>query len=45
MLRDEVEPMIVVQQQASPLSAYRSWFAGGTLDGVWASKRDALVGG
>lgn len=32
VLRDEVEPMIVVQQQASPLSAYRSWFAGGTLD-------------
>lgn len=32
VLRDEVEPMIVVQQQASPLSAYRSWFAGSTLD-------------
>lgn len=32
VLRDEVEPMIVVQQQASPLSAYRSWFAGGSLD-------------
>ena len=32
VLRDEVEPMIVVQQQSSPLSSYRSWFAGGTLD-------------
>ena len=32
VLRDEVEPMVVVQQQASPLSAYRSWFAGSTLD-------------
>lgn len=32
VLRDEVEPMIVAQQQASPLSAYRSWFAGGSLD-------------
>ncbi|MFJ2543419.1 transglutaminase domain-containing protein [Microbacterium sp. NPDC087589] len=32
VLRDEVEPMVVVQQQASPLSSYRSWFAGGTLD-------------
>ena len=27
VLRDEIEPMVVVQQQASPLSAYRSWFA------------------
>jgi hypothetical protein len=34
VLRDEVEPMVVVQQQASPLSAYRSWFAGSTLDGT-----------
>lgn len=32
VLRDEIEPMIVVQQQASPLSSYRSWFAGDTLD-------------
>ncbi|WP_091229645.1 transglutaminase domain-containing protein [Microbacterium sp. 3J1] len=32
VLRDEVEPMIVVQQQPSPLSAYRSWFSGGRLD-------------
>ncbi|AQY00507.1 MULTISPECIES: transglutaminase domain-containing protein [Microbacterium] len=32
VLRDEIEPMVVVQQQASPLSAYRSWFAGSTLD-------------
>ncbi|OAN43211.1 transglutaminase domain-containing protein [Microbacterium sp. H83] len=34
VLRDEVEPMIVVQQQPSPLSAYRSWFSGGRLDEV-----------
>ncbi|WP_395244338.1 transglutaminase domain-containing protein [Agromyces sp. MMS24-K17] len=27
-LRDEVEPAIVVQRQASPLASYRSWFAG-----------------
>nr|WP_201468695.1 transglutaminase domain-containing protein [Microbacterium hydrocarbonoxydans] len=26
VLRDEVEPMVVVQQQTSPLSSYRSWF-------------------
>jgi hypothetical protein len=26
VLRDEVEPMIVVQQQPSPLAGYRSWF-------------------
>lgn len=32
VLRDEIEPMVVVQQQPSPLSSYRSWFAGGTLD-------------
>ena len=32
VLRDEIEPMIVVQQQPSPLSSYRSWFAGDTLD-------------
>lgn len=32
VLRDEIEPMVVVQQQASPLSAYRSWFVGSTLD-------------
>lgn len=34
VLRDEVEPMIVVQQQPSPLSSYRSWFSGDTLDQV-----------
>lgn len=34
VLRDEIEPMIVVQQQASPLSGYRSWFAGDRLDGT-----------
>ena len=27
VLRDDVEPMVVVQQQPSPLSAYRGWFA------------------
>ncbi|MCI1017004.1 transglutaminase domain-containing protein [Microbacterium sp. C5A9] len=32
VLRDEVEPMVVVQQQASPLSSYRSWFASDRLD-------------
>lgn len=32
VLRDEVEPMVVVQQQASPLSSYRAWFAGDRLD-------------
>lgn len=32
VLRDEVEPTIVVQQQPSPLSAYRSWFATDRLD-------------
>ncbi|WP_249520622.1 transglutaminase-like domain-containing protein [Microbacterium sp. ER1] len=32
VLRDEVEPMVVVQEQPSPLSSYRSWFAGGMLD-------------
>ncbi|MFT4158082.1 MAG: transglutaminase domain-containing protein [Microbacterium sp.] len=26
VLRDEVEPVIVAQQQASPLAGYRSWF-------------------
>lgn len=32
VLREGIEPMIVVQQQTSPLSSYRSWFSGGTLD-------------
>lgn len=32
VLRDEVEPMVVVQQQASPLSSYRSWFTAERLD-------------
>lgn len=32
VLRDDVEPMIVVQQQISPLSTYRSWFTSSTLD-------------
>lgn len=27
-LRDVVDPLLVVQQQPSPLSSYRSWFAG-----------------
>ncbi|MDQ0646816.1 hypothetical protein QFZ53_001012 [Microbacterium natoriense] len=32
VLRDEVEPMIVVQQQSSPLSEYRSWFTAERAD-------------
>ncbi|MGO2746707.1 transglutaminase domain-containing protein [Microbacterium sp.] len=32
VLRDEIEPMIVVQKQPSPLSAYRSWFTNAQLD-------------
>lgn len=32
VLRDEIEPMVVVQQQTSPLGAYRAWFAGDRLD-------------
>lgn len=32
VLRDEIEPMVVVQQQPSPLTSYRSWFAGDRLD-------------
>lgn len=32
VLRDGIEPLVVVQQQPSPLSSYRSWFAGDTLD-------------
>ncbi|WP_341940446.1 transglutaminase domain-containing protein [Microbacterium sp. LWH10-1.2] len=32
VLRDEVEPMIVVQQQPSPLSGYRSWFTAERAD-------------
>ena len=32
VLRDEIEPMVVVQEQPSPLSSYRSWFSGDTLD-------------
>lgn len=31
-LRDEVTPSIVLQRQPSPLSAYRSWFAGDRFD-------------
>lgn len=31
-LRDQVDPLLVVQQQPSPLSVYRSWFAGETFD-------------
>ncbi|UOE43961.1 transglutaminase domain-containing protein [Agromyces larvae] len=31
-LRDEVEPAVVMQQQASPLAAYRSWFTADLLD-------------
>ncbi|WP_394554656.1 transglutaminase domain-containing protein [Agromyces sp. MMS24-JH15] len=32
VLRDAVEPSIVVQRQPSPLSDYRSWFRASTLD-------------
>jgi hypothetical protein len=32
VLRDEVEPMIVVQQQPSPLGEYRSWFTADRAD-------------
>jgi hypothetical protein len=32
VLRDEVEPMIVVQQQPSPLGEYRSWFTAERAD-------------
>lgn len=32
VLRDEVEPMIVVQQQSSPLGEYRSWFTAERAD-------------
>lgn len=32
VLRDGVEPMIVVREQPSPLSSYRSWFSGDSLD-------------
>jgi hypothetical protein len=32
VLRDGIEPMIVVQEQSSPLGAYRAWFAGDRLD-------------
>nr|WP_314844728.1 transglutaminase domain-containing protein [uncultured Microbacterium sp.] len=32
VLRDDVEPMVVVQQQISPLSTYRSWFTTSMLD-------------
>ncbi|MFD5224358.1 transglutaminase domain-containing protein [Microbacterium sp. NPDC058342] len=31
VLRDDVEPMVVVRAQPSPLSAYRSWFSGERL--------------
>ncbi|MEZ7753882.1 hypothetical protein O5Y58_00030 [Microbacterium paraoxydans] len=31
VLRDEIEPQVVVQEQPSPLSSYRSWFSGDTL--------------
>lgn len=33
-LRDEVDPLIIVQQQASPLSAYRTWFSEENYDEV-----------
>lgn len=32
VLRDEVEPMVVVQRQTSPLSAYRGWFTADRLE-------------
>lgn len=32
VLRDDVEPMVVVQRQISPLSTYRSWFTTSMLD-------------
>jgi hypothetical protein len=31
-LRDAVDPLLVVQQQPSPLSTYRSWFAGASFE-------------
>lgn len=32
VLRDEIEPMVVVQRQTSPLSGYRGWFSADRLD-------------
>ncbi|PKI89935.1 hypothetical protein CW368_12285 [Actinomycetales bacterium SN12] len=32
VLRDGVEPMVLVQQQSSPLASYRAWFAGDRID-------------
>lgn len=32
VLRDEIEPLVVVQEQPSPLSSYRSWFSADSLD-------------
>lgn len=32
VLRDAVDPMVVVREQPSPLASYRSWFAGDRLD-------------
>lgn len=32
VLRDEIEPMVVVQQQPSPLAEYRSWFTADRAD-------------
>lgn len=32
VLRDDVEPMVVVQQQISPLATYRAWFTTSALD-------------
>ena len=32
VLRDAVEPMVVVREQPSPLASYRSWFAQDRLD-------------
>lgn len=32
VLRDDVDPMIVVREQTNPLSAYRSWFLTSRLD-------------
>lgn len=32
VLRDQVEPMVVVQEQLSPLGAYRAWFTAERLD-------------
>lgn len=32
VLRDEIDPMVVVREQINPLSAYRSWFLSDRID-------------